>query len=131
MNITPLEFLSSLKHGKTEFELNRTESLYIDPIEFKKLTSKKYGHTVQSATEHLQTDYSNGYTICSECGSFYQLGNGFTKHLSKGCLHCEGEEKHKVYRANASPPKYGGFPARDMCIMFDDGMSYVKSKLEV
>lgn len=131
MNITPEIFLQSLKEGKTERELNLTESLYVDHIELKKLTSKKYGHTVKSATDHLQTDYSNGFTICGNCGSFYHLGKGFTKHLSKGCLNCEGEEKHFVYFVNASEPQYGGFPARYMSKMFDDGMSYCKDKLEI
>ena len=79
----------------------------------------------------MQTDYSNGFTICSTCGSYYFLGKGFIKHLSKGCLHCEGEEKHRVYYVNASLPSEGGFPARWMSTMFDDGMSYVKSKLEI
>lgn len=131
MNLTPIEFLSALKEGKTEFELNRTHSMFIDAKELKKLTIRKYGHTLQSAIEHLQTDYSNGYTICSECGSFYQLGSGFIKHLSKGCLNCEGESKHMVYRVNASKPKDGGFPARYMSIMFDDGMHYCKDRLQI
>ena len=131
MKITPEQFLQSLKGGKSECELNKTESMHIDPIEFKKLTSKKYGHTIQSAKEHLTTDYTNGFTICKKCGSFYQLGNGFTKHISNGCLHCEGSEKHRVYYVNSSPPNEGGFPARYMSQMFDDGMSYCKDKLQI
>jgi len=131
MNITPEIFLQSLKEGKTERELNLTESLYVDSQELKNLTSNHYGHTVQSATEHLQTDYSNGFTICGKCGSYYPLGKGFTKHLSNGCLHCEGESKHHVYHVNASEPRYGGFPARWMAVMFDDGMSYCKDKLQI
>ncbi len=131
MKINPETFLTLLKEGKTEFELNRTESLYVDPIELKRLTSKNYGHSIQSATEHLTTDYSNGYTICKKCGSFYELGKGFTKHLSDGCLFCEGEPKHRIYYVNASERRYGGFPARYMCIMFDDGMHYTKDNLEI
>lgn len=130
MNIQPLEFINALKLGKTERELNKTESLYVDPIRFNELV-KKYEHTPESATEYLQTDYSNGYTICNNCGSFYQLGKGFSKHLSSGCLHCEGESKHRVYHVNASKPSEGGFQSRYMCVMFDDGMSYCKDKLEV
>lgn len=131
MNVSPEIFLQSLNEGKTERELNLTESLYVNPIELKRLTSKSYGHTVESATFHLQTDYTNGFTICGCCGSFYQLGQGFTKHLSKGCLNCEGEDKHRVYHVNASEPRYGGFPARYMSVMFDDGMSYCKDKLQI
>lgn len=130
MNITPIEFLQLLKEGKTEKELNKKEDLTIDTKELYKLVHK-YGHTTESATEHLQTDYSDGYTICKCCGSFYQLGKGFTKHLSNGCLNCEGEDKHRCYHVNASGPKYGGFPARLMSIMFDDKMSYCKDKLQV
>jgi len=129
MNITPQQFLTSLREGKTERQLNLKESDYIDTKEVEKLI--KYGHTAVSAREHLQTDYSNGFTICANCGSFYKLGNGFTKHLSKGCLHCEGQEKHRLYFVNASKPKDGGFPARWMSVMFDDGMSYCKDKLEI
>jgi len=129
MNITPEQFLQSLKEGKTEKELNLTEDLYVDPIRLKELITV-YKHTKESATDHLQTDYSNGFTICSTCGSYYFLGKGFIKHLSKGCLHCE-EKKHRVYYVNASFQNEGGFPARFMSIMFDDGMSYVKTKLEI
>lgn len=129
MNLTPLEFIQAIKDGKKEFDLNRTESLYVDPKEFKKLTSKAYGHTKKSAIEHLTTDWSNGYTICSNCGSSSQLGKGFTKHISKGCFNCE--DGHRTYNVNASPPKYGGFPARTMCVAFDDGMSYTQSKIEL
>ncbi len=131
MNLTPESFLQLLKEGKTEKELNRRESDYIDPAEFKKLTSKEYGHTPESARDHLLTDYSNGFTICSKCGSFYHLGEGFTKHLSNGCLNCEGEEKHRVYWVNQSQKRHGEFPARFMAVMFDDGMHYCKDKLQV
>lgn len=129
MNITPEQFLQSLKEGKTERELNLNEDLSIDPIRLEELI-KIYEHTEESATEHLQTDYSNGFTICKDCGSYYHLGKGFTKHLSKGCLHCEGHEKHRLYRVKASGPAYGNFPARTMCVMFDDGMSYTSSGLK-
>lgn len=95
MNITPEEFIALLNEGKTEKELNKKEGPFIDPAEIKKLTSEKYGHTVESATDFLTTDYSNGFTICKKCGSFFHLGEGFTKHLSNGCLHCEGEGKHR------------------------------------
>ena len=129
MNISPELFLSSLKEGKTERELNLKADLSVDSKELKKLI--KYGHTIESATDHLQTDYSNGFTICKCCGSFFELGKGFTKHLSNGCLNCEGEAKHKVYYVQASSPNQGGFPARFMSIMFDDGMSYTKDKLQI
>jgi hypothetical protein len=131
MKLTPVEFLNGLSEGKTEKELNRTESGYIDQVELKKLTSEKYGHTIESATDHLLTDYSNGFTICACCGSYYHLGKGFTKHLSNGCLHCEGSGKHHVYHVNASKPSEGGFPARDMSVMFDDKMHYCKDKLQI
>ncbi len=130
MYLTPQEFLQSLKEGKTERQLNLKENLSIDNAEIRKMI-KKYGHTFESAKEHLQTDYSNGFTICNECGSFYSLGQGFTKHLSNGCLHCEGESKHHTYHVNASSPKYGGFPARWMSQMFDDKMHYCKDKLQI
>lgn len=129
MNLSPIEFIQSLKDGKTEKELNKKESVYFDEKEIKKLI--KYGHDRESAKEHLSIDYSNGFTICGKCGSYYHLGNGFTKHLSNGCLHCEGSEKHRVYFVNASEPQYGGFPARYMSSMFDDGMSYCKDKLQI
>ena len=128
MNITPEIFLQSLKEGKSERELNLKESLFIDPIEYKKLI-KKYGHTPEEAKNYLQTDYLNGFTICGNCGSFYSLGKGFTKHLSKGCLHCEGKENHRIYHVNASKPSEGGFSARFMAVMFDDGLHYCKDKL--
>lgn len=131
MHITPEEFLLALEAGETERSLNLKEDLTINQTELKKLISKEYGHTVQSATEHLQTDYSNGFTICKCCGSYYSLGKGFTKHLSNGCLNCEGEKKHRTYYVNASEKRYGGFPARWMSQMFDDGMHYCKDKLEV
>ena len=130
MNITPEQFLQSLKEGKTERELNLTEDLYVDLIRLQKLINT-YGHTKESATDYLQTDYSNGFTVCNTCGSYYHLGIGFIKHLSKGCLHCEGEDKHRVYYVNASLPSEGGFPTRFMSSMFDDNMSYVKTKLEI
>jgi hypothetical protein len=131
MNITPEEFLSLLKKGKALQELNRKPSpLVIDQLEVRELV-KKYGHSVESAIEYLSTDYSNGFTICSQCGTFSDLGKGFIKHLSNGCLHCEGESKHRVYHINRSPAEYGGFPARDMSVMFDDGMSYCVSKMQV
>jgi hypothetical protein len=130
MNITPKEFIQLIKEGKTEKELNKTDSLYVDPAKLRKLTLK-YGHTIESATEHLTTDYANGFTICGKCGSFYDLGEGFTKHLSSGCLNCEGEAKHAIYYVNASKPREGGFPARFMSVMFDDGMHYCKDKLQI
>lgn len=131
MEMTPREFLQSLEDGKTEFELNRTSDLYVCTSKLKELTSKLYGHTEESAIEHLTTDYSDGFTICNKCGSYYHLGKGFIKHLSDGCLHCEGSEKHRVYYVNASPTSEGGFPARFMSVMFDDGMSYCKDKLQI
>lgn len=129
MTLTPTEFIAKILNGESEKSLNRKDSDYIDELELNKLV-KKYGHSVKSAKDHLLTDYSNGYTICKCCGSFYQLGKGFTKHLSNGCLNCEGSDKHRVYHVNASEPKYGGFPARDMSVMFDDGMSYCVNKLQ-
>lgn len=130
MKLSPIEFLIEIATGKTEKELNiKDEPFYIDSSEVKKLI--RYGHSAFSAREHLSTDFEYGFTICSHCGSFYELGKGFTKHLSNGCLHCEGEEKHRVYHVNASEPKYGGFPARWMSQMFDDGMSYCKNKLQI
>lgn len=131
MNITPEQFIEAMLNGQDEKELNRKESSYINPAELRKLMSKQYGHTYESATDHLLTDYSNGFTVCKCCGSFYQLGKGFTKHLSNGCLHCEGEGKHMVYWVNASRPSEGGFPARYMCPMFDDGLHYCKDKLQI
>jgi len=130
MNLSPIEFIEAIKSGQKEYELNRTESLYVDPKELKKLTSKKYGHSYESAVDHLTTDWSNGFTICGTCGSSSDLGKGFTKHISNGCIFCEGEEKHRKYNVEASPKKYGGFPARTMCVAFDDGMSYTVNKLQ-
>ena len=129
MNITPEIFIKSIKEGKTEKELNiiDTEPVYL-PSEIGKLVH--YGHTVESAKEHLNTDYSNGFTICSKCGSYYHLGQGFTKHLSNGCSNCESNDKHMEYHVNASEPKYGGFPARQMVVMFDDHLHYCKDKLQ-
>lgn len=130
MNIQPKEFLKMLLSGKTEADLNKKNyEPIIDPKELRKMI--KNGHTHESAIEFFNTDYSNGFTICKCCGSFYQLGEGFTKHLSNGCQNCEGEEKHKVYHVNASKPKDGGFPARYMSVMFDDGMHYTKDKLQI
>lgn len=131
MNITPEQFLQSLQEGKTEHELNRTESMYINPIELNKLTSEKYGHTIESAKEHLTTDYSNGFTICANCGSYYHLGNGFKKHLSNGCLHCERDGKHHTYWHKGNDEKYYKSNPRWMSVMFDDGVHYCKDKLEV
>jgi len=129
MNITPIEFIQSLKNGRTEKEMNLKEVIVFDQQKIEELI--KYGHDAKSAKEYLSTDYSNGFTVCSSCGSFYHLGNGFTKHMSKGCLHCEGKERHQVYFVNASKQSEGGFPARYMSIMFDDGMSYCKDKLQI
>lgn len=131
MNITPEEFLSALQSGKTERELNLTESLYVDRKELEKLMSKKYGHSLQSATDHLQTDYTNGFTICAKCGSYYHLGNGFTKHLSNGCLHCEGETKHMVYWHKGNNERNYKSDPRYMSVMFDDGMHYKKDNLQI
>lgn len=131
MNITPVQFLEALKTGKTERELNLNESLYVDSAELRKLTSKRYGHTIQSATEHLQTDYSNGFTICQKCGSYYELGKGFTKHLSNGCLHCEGEAKHNKYFHRGNNERNYKSDPRWMSQMFDDGMHYCKDKLKI
>jgi len=131
MKITPNEFLQSLIEGKNENDLNKTESLYVDPIELKKLTSKRYGHTTESATKHLQTDYSNGFTICANCGSYYDLGKGFTKHLSNGCLHCEGEAKHHTYYHQGNNERDYKTSPRFMAVMFDDGMHYCKDKLQI
>lgn len=131
MKLTPIKFINLLSTGKTEEECNRKESDYIDQVELRKLTSKRYGHKYESAKDHLLTDYSDGFTICAKCGSYYHLGAGFTKHLSNGCLNCEGDSKHMVYHVNASKPKEGGFPARWMSQMFDDGMSYCKDKLQI
>jgi hypothetical protein len=143
MNLTPEQFLQSLQEGKTEKELNQKENsktieelkaagIKKNPATLKYLV-KYQGHTEESAAEHLNTDYSNGYTICNKCGSFYYLGKGFTKHLSNGCLHCEGQEKHHIYFNSASDriSKKMGFKPRYMSVMFDDGMSYCKDKLEI
>lgn len=130
MKLTPMEFLQALKEGKKESDLNKKEDFTIDIDKFNELINK-YDHTKESAIEYLEKDYSNGFTICGLCGSFYQLGNGFLKHISEGCLHCEGEEKHRVYHVKQSKPSEGGFPARYMSVMFDDGMSYCKDKLQI
>lgn len=131
MNLTPIEFLQALKEGKTEYELNRTSTLYVDPKELKKLTSKRYGHTIESAKEHLTTDFTHGFTICSKCGSYHLLGRGFTKHLSNGCIICEGQSKHHCYWVNETKVRGSVvFPRREMCVAFDDGLHYTKSQLE-
>jgi len=131
MKLTPEQFINFLSTGKTEKEASRNESDYINPAELKKLTGKRYGHTIESATDHLLTDYSDGFTICKHCGTYFHLGKGFTKHISDGCLNCEGEEKHRVCHVNASKPSEGGLPARWMSQYFDDGMHYTKDKAEV
>jgi hypothetical protein len=129
MYILPENFIKEIKSGKSERSLNLLIDPYFDSDKIKELI--RNGHTLKSAKEHLSTDWSDGYTICNKCGSYYHLGKGFTKHLSTGCLHCEGEEKHRVYWVNASSPEYGGFSARYMSIMFDDRMSYCKGKLQI
>jgi len=131
MNLNPEQFIKFLSTGKTEKEANRNESDYIDSAELKKLTSKKYGLTHAEARDHLLTDYSNGFTICKCCGTFYQLGNGFTKHISTGCLHCEGEEKHRVYYHNGNNERNYKTSPRWMAQYFDDGMHYCKEKAEI
>lgn len=131
MNITPIEFIESLQNGSKESDLNKNESDYIDMAELKKLTSKRYGHTWQSAKDHLLTDYSNGFTICGKCGSYYDLGPGFTKHLSNGCLHCEGESKHYTYFHKGNNEWNYKTSPRWMSQIFDDGMHYCKDKLVI
>lgn len=131
MTLTPEQFINLLSTGKTEKDANRNESDYIDAAELRKLTGKKYGLTHAEATEHPLTDYSNGFTICKHCGTFYQLGSGFTKHISDGCLNCEGEEKHQVYWHNGNNERDYKSSPRWMAIYFDDGMHYCKDKAEV
>lgn len=131
MKLTPEQFINEILSGKSEYDLNRTESMYVDPIKFKKLTSKRYGHTLQSAKDHLTTDYTDGFTICANCGSYYHLGNGFTKHLSNGCLHCEGESKHNTYWHHGNNERNYKTNPRWMAQMFDDGMHYCKDELEI
>jgi hypothetical protein len=128
MHLSPEEFITKVKEGKSIEELNQKElcGVYNDVV-LKQLII--YGHTLESAREHLDTDYSNGYTICNKCGSYYHLGDGFTKHLSNGCMHCEGEAKHRVYFNEG--PEDSVFPPRYMSVMFDDGMHYCKNKLEI
>lgn len=133
MNITPEQFLQSLKEGKTERELNLTENLYFEPTTLKYIMHV-YGYkTEESALAYLQTDHSNGFTICGLCGSYYHLGMGFIKHLSKGCIHCEGESKHKTHLifVYASPLSDIEFPVRSVSLMFDDGIGYSQAKLEI
>jgi len=72
MYITPKEFIEGIKSGKTERELNLKPEPDFSQFSIDRLI--KNGHTTESAKEHLNTDYSNGFTICSECGSFYELG---------------------------------------------------------
>jgi len=127
MKLTPIEFLTELKNGKTEKELNKNGMTEFDSSELKKLI--KYGHNLNSAKELLSTDFSDGFTICKKCGSYYHLGNGFTKHLSNGCLNCEGENNHRCYYVSASKQSEGGFPARWMSQMFDHGIHYCKNEL--
>lgn len=131
MNIAPEKFIELLLSGKTERELNLTESGYIDNAELKKLTSKKYGLTYAEAREHLLTDWDNGYTICKCCGTFYQLGQGFTKHLSNGCLNCEGKEKHSTYFHRGNNERNYKTNPRWMAQYFDDGMHYCMDKAEI
>lgn len=131
MNLTPKQFIELLSTGKTEKELNRKESDYINPAELRKLTSKAYGHSIESAKDHLLTDYSNGFTICKRCGTYYHLGNGFTKHLSDGCLNCEGETKHKVYYHHGNNERNYKTSPRWMATYFDDGMHYCRDKAEI
>jgi len=129
MNITPEVFLAELKNGnKSEHDLNRLENPYISHAEVTKLI--RYGHTLESAKDHLSTDYSNGFTICSSCGSYYHLGKGFTKHLSKGCLHCEPEKHNVYYHHGNNEVNYKTSP-RYMSIMFDNGIHYCKDKLQI
>lgn len=130
MLLTPESFIKALQNGAKEIDLNKlSDTPQFNSIEIQKLI--KYGHTLESAKEHLNTDYTNGFTICANCGSYYHLGKGFTKHLSNGCLHCEGEAKHRCYHVNASRPSEGGFPARWMSNMFDDKMSYCKDNIQI
>lgn len=131
MTLTPIQFINLLSTGKTEKECNRNESDYIDPAELKKLTSKRYGHTIQSAKDHLLTDYADGFTICKNCGSYYHLGKGFTKHISNGCLHCEGESKHNTYYHNGNNGRNYKSSPRWMSHMFDDGIHYCKDNLKI
>ena len=46
---------------------------------------------------------------------------------------CEhyGDLDNYASDVEASTPQYGGFPARMMCVMFDDRMSYCKDKLNI
>jgi hypothetical protein len=141
MKLTPVEFIEAIKNDKNVAELNLVENP--KSIEQLKEVSKQnhnrrgtfnhlvryYGHTEQSAQEYLNTDYSDGYTICKKCGSFYQLGKGFTKHISNGCVHCESNEKHPKNYNNGD--KRLGFAPRWMCCMFDDGLHYCADKLEI
>jgi hypothetical protein len=129
MNLTPQEFIKRIIAGESERELNKLENPMIDTKEVQKLI-KKYGHTAQSAREYLETDYSNGFTICRNCGTYYHLGKGFSKHMSKGCLHCEGEEKHYTYWHEGNNESNYKTEPRYMSVYFDDGMHYCRDKAE-
>lgn len=131
MNLTPEKFIELLFTGKTEKELNRNESDYIDSAELKKLTGKKYDLTHAEATDHLLTDWTNGFTICKHCGTYYHLGNGFTKHLSDGCLNCEGEKKHRVYWHSGNNERNYKTSPRWMAQYFDDGIHYCRDEAEI
>lgn len=130
MKLTPIQFINYLSTGKTEKEANRNESDYYDHKEATKLI-RHYGHTATEAREYLQTDYSDGFTICKHCGTFYHLGQGFIKHISDGCLNCEGEEKHWVYYHNGNNERNYKTSPRWMAQYFDDGIHYCKDKAEI
>lgn len=131
MKLTPEQFIERILSGENEKDLNRKESNYIDQKELKRLTSKAFGHTYESAKNILLTDYSDGFTICKCCGSYYHLGKGFTKHLSNGCLNCEGTEKHYTYYHHGNNERNYKSNPRWMSQMFDDGMHYCKDDLEI
>src|SRR6185436_2349665 len=101
MNLTPEKFLEMLGNKWSEKELNTVSTsqtfaelwgdrMRKNPANLRYLV-KHCGHTIESGIEHLNTDYSDGFTICDTCGSYYHLGKGFTKHLSHGCVNCEGD----------------------------------------
>lgn len=129
MNLTPEQFIESILSGETERDLNKQVAPVILSKDVLKLI--KFGHSAESAREHLSTDYSNGFTICRCCGSFYQLGEGFTKHLSNGCLNCEGIGKHHTYYHEGNNEREYKTSPRWMSVMFDDGMHYCKDKLQI
>ncbi len=60
--------------------------------EFKILISKRWGHSKESALSHLNTAYSNGFIICSNCKSVNPLGKGFTKDVESKCPLCKPKE---------------------------------------